>query len=118
MNKVPDVAWESLGIDIFQLNNNQYLLVVEYYSQFPVIRKIASLTSKILITQFKSIFTEYGILKTIISDGGTQYISQELQDFTSLLQIEHIKSSPRNPRSNGLTERFVQTVKNTLLKTM
>ena len=31
-DKVPDAAWESLGTDIFQLNNNQYLLVVDYFS--------------------------------------------------------------------------------------
>ena len=32
-HKVPDAAWENLGIDIFHLNNTQYLLVVYYYSQ-------------------------------------------------------------------------------------
>ena len=97
-HKVPDTPWESLGTDIFHLNNTQYLLVVDCYSQFPVIRKITHLTSKTLITQFKSIFAEYGIPKTIISYGGTQYTSQEFQDFTRLWQIEHIKSSPGNPQ--------------------
>ena len=106
-HKVLDAAWESLGTDIFQLNN-QYLLVVDHCSQFLVIRKITNLTSKTLITQFKSIFAEYGIPKTIISDGGTQYTPQE---FTRLWQIEHIKSLSRNPQSNVLAERFVQTVK-------
>ena len=116
-HKVENAAWESLGTDIFQLNNNQYLLVVDHYSQFLVIRNITNLTSKTLITQFKSIFTEYRIPKTIISDGGTQYTSQEFQDITRLWQIEHIESSPRNPQSNGLAERFVQPVKDTPLKT-
>ena len=45
-HKVLDAAWESLGTDIFHLNKNQYLLVVDYYSWFPVIRKITNLTSK------------------------------------------------------------------------
>ena len=106
-----------LGTDIFHLNNTQYLLLVDYYSWFLVIRKISNFTSKTIITQFKSIFAEFGIPKTVISDCGTQYISQEFQDFTRLWQIEHIKSSPRNPQSNGLAERFAHTVKNTLLKT-
>ena len=78
---------------------------------------ITNLTSKTLMIQFKSIFAEYGIPKTTISDGGTQYTSQEFQDFTRLWQIEHFRTSPRNSQSNGLAESFLHTVTNTLLKT-
>ena len=30
-------AWERLGIDLFELNKEYYLLVVDYYSRFPII---------------------------------------------------------------------------------
>ena len=115
---VPDFPWDSLASDIFHLNNMDYLLIVDYYSRFPVLRKLCSLTSKTVIRHFKEVFAEFGIPKTIISDGGTQFTSQEFKDFASLWNIEHKTSSPRNPQSNGLAERFVQTVKVSLKKTI
>ena len=54
----------------------------------------------------------------IVSDGGPQYTSAEFKDFTKQWQIEHRVSSPRNPQSNGMAERCVQTMKASLIKTM
>ena len=56
--------------------------------------------------------------QTIVSDGGPQYTSAEFKDFTQQWQIEHRVSSPRNPQSNGIAERCVQTMKASLVKTM
>ena len=54
----------------------------------------------------------------IVSDGGPQYTSAEFKDFTKQWQIKHRASSPRNPQSNGMAERCVQTMKASLIKTM
>ena len=54
----------------------------------------------------------------IVSDSGPQYTSAEFKDFMKQWQIEHRVSSPRNPQSNGIAERCVQTMKASLIKTM
>ena len=54
----------------------------------------------------------------IVSDDGPQYTSAEFKDFMKQWQIEHRVSSPRNPQSNGMAERCVQTMKASLIKTM
>ena len=54
----------------------------------------------------------------IVSDSGPQYTSAEFKDFTKQWQIEHKVSLPRNPQSNGMAERCVQTMKASLIKTM
>ena len=59
-----------------------------------------------------------GILKTIVSDGGTQFTAQEFKDFTKKWQIEHRVTSPSNAQLNGQVERFVQTIKNSLTKAL
>ena len=43
---------------------------------------------------------------------------QQSSDFMKQWQIEHRVSSPRNPQSNGMAERCVQTMKASLIKTM
>ena len=77
-----------------------------------------SLHSLSVIKHLKDIFTEIGIPRCIISDGGTQFTSQEFQDFTRTWGIQHKVTSPTNAQSNGQAECFVQTVKNSLTKAM
>ena len=66
----------------------------------------------------KAVFAELGVPSVIVSDGGTQYTSAEFKDFTKQWQIDHRVSSPRYPQANGMAERFVQTMKSSLTKTM
>ena len=114
----PEIPWHTVPTDLFELKNSKYLLLVNYYSRFPVLHKLNSTTSKVLIQEMKEVFTELGVPYTIVSDGGPQYTSAEFRDFLEQWQIEHKVSSPRNPQSNGIAERYVQTMKASLLKTL
>ena len=66
----------------------------------------------------KAVFAKLGVPNMIITDGGPQYTSVEFKDFRKQWQIEHRVSSPKNPQSNGMAERCVQTMKASLIKTM
>ena len=105
--ETPQTRWEQLGLDIFSLQGTQYLLTVDYFSQFPVVRKLQSLHSLSVIKILKEIFTIVGIPKCIVSDGGTQFTSQEFKDFMRDWQIDHRITSPTNAQSNGQAERFI-----------
>ena len=89
-----------------------------YYSRFPVLHKLGSSTSKVLVQEMKTVFTKLGVPNVIVVDGGPQNTSAEFKDFMKQWQIEHRVSSPRNPQSNGMAERCVQTMKASLIKTM
>ena len=109
------------GTDLFEFKNSKYLLLVDYYSRFPVLCKLGSTTSKVLVQEMKAVFAELGVPNMIVSDGGggePQYTSAEFKDFMKQWQIEHRVSSPRNPQSNGMAERCVQTMKASLIKTI
>ena len=71
--ETPQTAWKQLGLDIFTLRNTQYLLVIDYFSQFPIVKQLQSLHSLSVIKHLKDIFTEIGIPRCIVSDGGTQF---------------------------------------------
>ena len=116
--ETPQTRWEQLGLDIFSLKRTHYLLTVDYFSQFPIVRKLQSLHLLNVIKILKEIFMTVGIPRCIVSDGGTQFTSQEFKDFTRDWHIDHRITSPTNAQSNGQVERFVQTVKNSLTKVM
>ena len=69
--ETPQSRWEQLGLDIFSLRNMHYLLTVDYFSQFPIVRKLQSLHSVSVIKHLKEIFTEIGVPRCIVLDGGT-----------------------------------------------
>ena len=116
--EMPQAGWEQLGLDLFPLRNTCYLIVVDYFSWFPVVRKLQCLHSMSVIRHLKEIFTEIGVPRCIVSDGGTQFTSQEFQDFTRRWDIQHRITSLTNAQSNGQAEWFVQTIKNSLTKWM
>ena len=95
---------------------NQYFLLSDEYSKFPIIRKLTSTTSHAIINHLKSIFSEYGIPDKLVTDNGAQYSSTEFKQFATVYGFEHITSSPRYPQSNGSSERMVQTVEYILKK--
>ena len=113
----PEVPWHTVATDLFKTKNSKYVLNVDYYSRFPVLRKLGSTTFKVLVQEMKAVFAELGVPNVIVSDGGPQYTSAEFKDFTKHWQIEHRVSFPRNPQSNGMAERCVQTMKASLIKT-
>ncbi|XP_048517262.1 uncharacterized protein K02A2.6 [Dendroctonus ponderosae] len=88
--------WHKVACDLFHLYGEQYLLVVDYYSKF----------------------FELGIPTIVMSDNGPEFSSIKFREFSVNWEFKHIKSSPRYPQSNGLVERYIQTVKNTLRKSM
>ena len=114
----PELPWHMVATDLFEIKNSKYLLPVDCYSRFPILCKLGSTTSKVLVQEMKAVFAELGVPNVIVSDGGPQYTTAEFKDFTKQWQIEHRVSSPRNPQSNGMAERCVQTMKALLIKTM
>ena len=100
----PELPWHIVATDLFKIRNSKYLLVVDYYSRFPVLCKLGSTTSRVLVQEMKAVFAELGVPNMIVSDGGPQYTSAEFKDFTKRWQIEHRVSSPRNPQSNCMAE--------------
>ena len=112
---IPERAWQILGTDLFNWNNNDYLIIVDYYSKFSYIRKLSTTTSAMVAEQTKQILSECGIPQRVISDNGIQF-TETYQLFVCIWGIEHVTKSAGYPMSNEILERAIRTVKNTLDK--
>ena len=108
--------WTKIATDIFHFKGDSYLLLVDYTSRYQVIHKLTSMTAQYLIGPLKIIFSEYGWPDTIVSDNGPCYMAEVLTKTMQEYSVNHITSSPHYPQSNGLVEKFVQTVKNLFYK--
>lgn len=114
--EVPHLPWQTVGIDLFQHTNQNFLIVTDYYSGFIEYSKLQNTTSSNVITHIKSIFARHGIPLKVVSDNGPQFSSDHFKQFANAWQFEHRTSSPRYPQSNGLVERSVGILKGLLNK--
>ena len=78
----PELPWDTVATDLFKTKNSKYLLLVDYYSRFPVLCKLDSTTSKVVVQEMKAVFAELGVPNVIVSDSGPQYTSAEFKDYT------------------------------------
>ena len=107
---LPDYPWQVVATDLFELNGDKYVLVVDYFSRFPEVIKLSFTTSAVVIAAFKSLFSRFGIPEVVRSDNGPQFSSLDFAKFADLYGFQHLTSSPRYPQSNRLAERTIQTV--------
>ena len=108
---LPTRPWEKLGTDIFEFKGLKYLMIVDYYSRFPVIRLLSDMSAETICNHFTSVLAEYGLPSIIIADFGTQYISQKFKDNCAKNEITITFSSPYHHQANSLAERAVGTCK-------
>ena len=76
---IPSKPWLKLGADLFNLNGREYLLVIDYYSNYPEVALLEEISSKAVINKLKSIFSRHGIPSKLITDNGRQFISSEFK---------------------------------------
>ena len=75
-----------------------------------------TISSSNIVRAMEEIFGRLGVVDTIVSDNGTQFTSKLFEKMCLLNNIQHIKTAPYHPASNGQCEKTVDTVKRTLKK--
>ena len=81
-HKIPTLSWSKVGQDLFTLNGRDYLVTIDYYSDYFEIVKLNDTTARSVIKATKDHFTCHG-LADMVTDNGPQYTSQEFQQFKS-----------------------------------
>ena len=118
VSEVPPHPWHTLGSDLFYFHRIDFLVVVDYFSKYLIVRKIPNSTSSAVIKELGMIFSEFGNPLVFRSDNGPCYSSQEFKFFMQNWLVEHRTSSPHYPQSNGLAESMVKVSKNLIEKSI
>ena len=94
-----------VGSDLFHWNDQDFILVVNYYSRYWEIEKLHKTDAATVIQKIKNIFSRMGIPEVIRSENGPQYAAKTFEKFVKDREFQHIPGSPEYPRSNGLAEK-------------
>ena len=106
---IPVRPWSKISADLFQLDGNNYLVMVDHYSDYIELDSLSGNNSaNTVIRAMKRQFARHGIPDELITDNGPQFESYEYSRFGREYGFTIVKSSPYYSRGNGKAESAVK----------
>ena len=79
---LPDLPWQQVGTNLFELKGHSYLLIVDYYSLLIQVARLNRTTADDVICHTKGVFATHGILEVVVSNNGPQFLSEAYAAFS------------------------------------
>ena len=96
---------------------NQFVLVIcDYATRYPEAIPLKRIDVEHIAEELVQVFARVGVPQEILTDQGSNFTSQLLAELYQLLHIHPIRTTPYHPQTDGLVERFTQTLKTILRK--
>lgn len=115
---VPQYPFQKVGMDLFHLEGVDYLLIVDYFSKWPIVKELSVTTSGAVVHILRTVFSDWGTPEVVVSDNGPQFSARQFKQFCRDRDINPVTSSPLHPSGNGQVERVVGTVKNMIRRSI
>ncbi len=115
-----EVPFERIGMDLVgplpksARGHEHILVIVDYATRYPEAIPLRKATSKAIAQELFLLCSRVGIPSEILTDQGTPFMSRLMADLCRLLQVRQIKTTVYHPQTDGLVERFNQTLKQML----
>ena len=112
-----DVPFRRVGIDIVgpfpvtEKGNKWMLTVCDYATRYPEAVPLPDATANTVAHALITVFSRVGLPSEIIHDQGSNFMSKIVTEMCSKLGIQKIPTTPYHQQTNGMTERFHNTLK-------
>ena len=100
--------------DTFTWKNIYFLCIVDYHCRFPIVKRAEDMSAESLLVACKVIFSKYRVLSSIMSDEGSNFISDKFRQFCKSMNIEQVASSFYHHQTNSLVEACIKLMKHTM----
>ena len=71
--EIPSRPWERIGVDLFTFDNKDFLITVNYFSNYWETDKLNNTLASTVILKPKSHFVRYGCFNQVVSDNEPQF---------------------------------------------
>ena len=117
-HQIPDRPWSRVAADQFKLHGKDYIVIVDFYSDFIEVKMWEENTSSAVIEFLKEQFSRHSFPNILVTDNGPQFTSQEFKQFTHSWEFVHVSSSPHHHKSNDKVEAAVKVAKSLFKKAL
>ena len=115
--------WERVALDIAgpfpvtKAGNRYVLVVMDYFTKWPEAFGLPNQEAVTVATKLvNEVFCRFGVPLEMHSDQGRNFESQVFQEVCKILGIHKTRTTPYHPQSDGMVERFNQTLERHLAK--
>ena len=114
---LPKEPWSKLAIDVCGPfpTGEQIVVLTDYYSRWPEIKILPSVTSRNILIRLFSVFATHGFHAEIKSDNASYFVSAEFKDTLTSWGIEHTTVTEYWPQANEKVKRFNQVLEKRIL---
>jgi hypothetical protein len=109
--------WDTLGIDYLgpfpkSPRGNKYIMVLtDHFSKYVEVIPVPNQHAEECATRIvNDVIARWGAPLNIHTDQGSTFESKVFRKLCSILEVRKSRCSPRNPKGNGVTERFNRTL--------
>ena len=88
--------------------------MVDYATRYPEAIALSSIDTECVAEGLIEMFSWVGVPCEILSDPGSQFMSQLMQEVNRLLSVKHLVTTPYHPQCNGVVEKFHLVLKSML----
>ena len=113
-----DTPFKRVAVDIVgpiappsEAGHRYILTLVDYATRYPEAVPLKKITTEAVAEALLDIYSRVGIPEEVLTDQGTQFMSECMQEVSKLLSIKGLTSTPYHPICNGLVERWNGTLK-------
>ncbi|KAL0169058.1 hypothetical protein M9458_037280, partial [Cirrhinus mrigala] len=112
--------FERIGMDLVgplprsARGHEHILVIVDYATRYPEAVPLRKATAKSIAQELFLLASRMGIPAEILTDQGTPFMSQLMADLCRLLRVNQLRTTVYHPQTDGLVERFNQTLKQML----
>ena len=120
--KVKEEVWNRIRIDLVgplteTPRGNKYIVTcTDYFSKWPEAEALQSKEAVGVALFLYRLIIRYGVAEIVMSDQGREFVNQVNKELFTLSGTDHRISSAYHPQTNGLDERFNQTLSQALVK--
>ncbi|KAL0199892.1 hypothetical protein M9458_003079, partial [Cirrhinus mrigala] len=115
-----DVPFERIGMDLIgplpksAREHEHILVIVDYATRYPEAVPLRKATAKAIAQELFLLFSRAGIPAGILTDQGTPFMYRLMADLCRLLRVKQLRTTVYHLQTDGVVERFNQTLKQML----
>ena len=103
-HEITECPWQKIGTDLYTIDGNDYLIVVDYSSNFWEIDHLIDTKASTVIRKLKCHFARKGVPEVVISDNGPQFAREQFTILANQWGFEHRPGSPGHQQTNRKAE--------------